>query len=114
MDVIQPQREQFLSAVRKAYIEDTPAVSTYYPGSGEVAKRFAEAYPDAEVLQPEHGAQPASDGLLITRAAPDSFAVNHEAFCQVIAEVPLDVPADADAFLPAAVSYSSTAISTFP
>jgi acyl-CoA reductase-like NAD-dependent aldehyde dehydrogenase len=98
-----PQREQFLAAVRKAFTEDTPAISSYYPGSDEAAERFAEEYPDAEVLRSENGQHAASDGLLITGAAADSFAAHNEAFCQVIAEIPLDVAADA--FLPEAVKY---------
>ena len=100
-----PQREQFLDAVRKAFTEDTPAISSYYPGSAGIAERFASEYPDAEVVQSEKGAHTASDGLLITGAAPDSFAAKNEAFCQVIAEIPLDVPAEADTFLPEAVRY---------
>ena len=99
------QRDQFLDAVRKAFTEDTPALSSYYPGSDAVKERFAQAYPDAEVLTAEHGKHAASDGLLITGAARDSFAATNEAFCQVIAEIPLDVPADADQFLAAAASY---------
>ncbi len=31
-----PQREEFLAALRKAIVEDTPAAGTYYPGSAEV------------------------------------------------------------------------------
>jgi acyl-CoA reductase-like NAD-dependent aldehyde dehydrogenase len=100
-----PQREQFLAAVRKAFSKDTPAISSYYPGTDEMARRFLEEYPTAEVLTSENGTHAASDGLLIAGAEPDGFAAKNEAFCQVIAEVPLDTPADADAFLPAAVTY---------
>ncbi|MFF0266992.1 aldehyde dehydrogenase family protein [Kribbella sp. NPDC004536] len=99
------QRDQFLAAVRKAFTEDTPAVSTYYPGSAAVRQRFAREYPEAEVLTAEDGKYAASDGLLITGAAPGSFAARNEAFCQLIAEIPLDVAPDADQFLPAAVKY---------
>jgi hypothetical protein len=100
-----PQREQFLEAVRKAFTEDTPAISTYYPGSDRAQERFAREYPDAEVLQAENGRHAASEGLLITGAAPDSFAAHNEAFCQVIAEIPLDVRAEAEPFLRAATEY---------
>jgi acyl-CoA reductase-like NAD-dependent aldehyde dehydrogenase len=100
-----PQRDQFLNAIRKAFTEDTPAISTYYPGSDDVAERFAQEHPEAEVLRAEDGRQAATDGLLIAGAAPDGFAARNEAFCQVIAEVPIDAPASADAFLPAAVRY---------
>jgi acyl-CoA reductase-like NAD-dependent aldehyde dehydrogenase len=100
-----PQREQFLDAIRKAFTEDTPAVGTYYPGSEKVRDAFAHEYPGAEVLQAEGGKHEFTDGLLITGADPDSLAAQEEAFSQVIAEIPLDEPADADQFIPAAVSY---------
>jgi acyl-CoA reductase-like NAD-dependent aldehyde dehydrogenase len=100
-----PQREQFLDAIRKAFVEDTPAISTYYPGSDKVADKWAEAYPEAEMLAAENGKHVASNGLLITGSDLDGFAANHEAFCQVIVETPLDVSSDADAFLHAAVNY---------
>ena len=100
-----PQRDQFLAAVRKAFVEETPAISSYYPGSAATKQRFAAQYPDAEVLVPEHGKQSASEGLLIVGADPDSFAATNEAFCQIITEVALDVPAAAVQFLPRAVEY---------
>ncbi|MFC8432480.1 aldehyde dehydrogenase family protein [Streptomyces sp. NPDC057253] len=100
-----PQREQFLDAVRKAFTEETPAISSYYPGSSVAKEHFAAHYPQAEVLVPENGRQAASEGLFITGAEPDGFAAANEAFCQVIAEIPLDVPADADEFLAQAVAY---------
>ena len=99
------QRDQFLNAVRKAFTEDTPAIGTYYPGSDAIAQRFAQEYPDAEVLLAENDKHAASRGLLITGAAPDSFAARNEAFCQLIAEIPLDTPTDADTFLRKAVTY---------
>ncbi|GGN39503.1 aldehyde dehydrogenase family protein [Streptomyces fuscichromogenes] len=100
-----PQRQQFLDAIRKAFVEETPAISSYYPGSGAAKERFAAQYPDAEVLVPEHGRQAASDGLFIVGAEPDGFAAANEAFCQVIAEITLDAPADAEKFLAQAVTY---------
>ncbi|WP_181273822.1 aldehyde dehydrogenase family protein [Brevibacterium oceani] len=100
-----PQREEFLDAVRKAFTELTPAVSMFYPGSDEVTERFLAAHPDADVLPAEDGKYPHSDTLLITGAAPESFATNNEAFCLINTEVPLDVPANAADFLPAAVEF---------
>jgi hypothetical protein len=57
------------------------------------------------VLLAENDKHAASHGLLITGAAPDSFAARNEAFCQLIAEIPLDTPTDADTFLRKAVTY---------
>jgi len=100
-----PQREAFLDALRKAISEDTPAAGSYYPGSEEVRKEFEMAYPEAEVLKPEHDKHQSADFLLIPGCAEDSFASSHEAFCQIINEVPLDVEANANAFLPAATQF---------
>ena len=99
-----PQREAFLAALREAITTGTFANGTYYPGSEEVAARFAEAHPDAEVLMPE-GDHEAAKFMLITGASKDDFVVKNEAFCQILDEVPLDVEANADAFLPAAVRF---------
>ncbi|WP_251359160.1 aldehyde dehydrogenase family protein [Kangiella sp. TOML190] len=100
-----PQRQQFLDALRKAIVEDTPAAGTYYPGSDAVMQGFKDAYPNAEVLQPESGKYQTSDFLLITDVDEDGYAVHNEAFCQVIDEVPLDVAATASEFLPKATEF---------
>lgn len=102
------QREEFLAALKRAVAEETPAAGTYYPGSDEVAAAFKEHHPDAETLRPEHGKYDHADFLVITGVAEDSYAVTHEAFCQIIDEVPLDVPANAAAFLPQAVQFCNT------
>ncbi len=103
-----PQREAFLAALERAIAEETPAAGTYYPGSSEVLAAFKENHPEAETLQPEGGEHGHSDFLVITDVAEDAFAVTHEAFCQVLGEVPLDVPAEAAEFLPAAVEFCNT------
>jgi len=103
-----PQREAFLDAIRKAVVEDTPAEGTYYPGSGEVKERFLEAYPDGEVLKPEGGKHRNSEVVLIAGAEEESYATENEAFCQILSEVPLDVPANATDFLPRAVAFCNT------
>lgn len=103
-----PQREEFLAALRTAIVDGTPAAGTYYPGSDEVRASFQEAHPDAEILKPENGAYQSADFLLITGAAEDSHAARTEAFCQIIDEVPLDTPADAAVFLPAATKFCNT------
>lgn len=103
-----PQREAFLNAIRKAIIEDTPADGTYYPDSDKVMEGFLEAYPRAEILKPEGGKYRSADFLLITGAEEESYATANEAFCQIIDEVPLDVPANAADFLPRAVEFCNT------
>lgn len=60
---------------------------------------FRQAYPEAEVLRPEGGKYPHSDVILITGVEPGGYATSHEAFSLVIAEVPLDLPANATGFL---------------
>ena len=105
-----PQRGVFLDALRSALRDGTPAMKTYYPGAERTHAAFAEACPGAERLHPEHGRVPSSEVLLITDVAPDGFPVSHEAFCQVLAEVPLDTPADCAAFLPAAVAFANDAL----
>ncbi len=99
------QRDQFLDAIRKAIVEDTPAEGTYYPGAGEVKDGFLNAYPQAERLSPEGGLFKAAENLLITGIEVDSYGTRNEAFCQITGEVPLDVPANATEFLPAAVAF---------
>lgn len=103
-----PQRDAFLAALRTALRDETPATGTYYPGSDEVVAAFKEQYPDAEVIQPEGGQYKTADFLLITDVTEDGYAVTHEAFCQIIDEVPLDVPANAAEFLPKAVAFCNT------
>ncbi len=100
-----PQREAFLVALRRAIAEDTPAAGTYYPGSDETAQAFREAYPNAEILEPEGGRFEHADFVLITNAEEQGYATAHEAFCQIIGEVPLDTEANADDFLPKAVAF---------
>ena len=100
------QREAFLDAVRKAIAEDTPADSTYYPGADAVAQGFVDAYRGkAEVLKPEQGMHPKSDFVFIPNAGEDSYATHNEAFCQILSEVALDVPAVPDQFLKAATKF---------
>lgn len=103
-----PQRDAFLHALRKALADETPAAGTYYPGSDKVAKAFKEHHPGAEVMKPEGGKYSHADLVLITGVPEDGYAVTHEAFCQILDEVPLDVPAQVATFLPAAVEFCNT------
>ena len=100
-----PQRKEFLDAIRKAISDGTPAAGTYYPGSEEVKKSFLEHYPNAEILQPENGRFKHGEFVFIEDAGVDSYAVKNEAFCQIMDEVALDVPANAKEFLEAATDF---------
>ena len=104
------QRDEFLDAIRKAIVEDTPAAGTYYPGTNDTYKAFQDAYPDAEELQPEDGKHNHSNVLFITGAEENGFAAKNEAFCQVISEIALDTEAKADVFLPIAVDYCNNCL----
>ena len=100
-----PQREEFLAAIEKAIVEETPAGGTYYPGSKDVVAKFKENHPNAKLLKPEDGKYVSGEFLFITGVHEDGYAVKNEAFCQVLDEVPLDVPAKAEVFLPKAVEF---------
>ncbi|WNJ19365.1 aldehyde dehydrogenase family protein [Pontibacter sp. G13] len=99
------QREEFLAALEKAIVEQTPAMGTYYPKSEKVAEAFIEHYPNAKILKPENGKYNHGSFVLISDVDPESYATQNEAFCQIIDEVALDVPTSPEAFLPAAVSF---------
>jgi len=95
------QREQFLDALRQALRQAPPRLA-YYPGAHERYEEFMGAYPAAEVL----GAR--SDGAVPWTLLPDvapqraEYALSHEAFCGVVADVAVD-GTDAAEFLAAAV-----------
>lgn len=89
-----PQREEFLTALKKALETDTPAGGTYYPGSNDVWEGFAKAHSDAEIIEPEFGRYKSGQFMLITDVQEDGHAVKHEAFCQIMGEVSLDISVD--------------------
>lgn len=100
-----PQRDEFLTALRKAIAEDTFGTATYYPGVDKTKEHFLENQPTAEVLKPEGGTHPASDVVFIPGIGEDDFAVTNEAFCQVFSELPLDTANEADDFLTKATAF---------
>jgi hypothetical protein len=102
------QRQEFINAIKKAIIHDTPAAGTYYPGSEDVKKKFLENHPDAEILKPEQGKYKNGDFIFIENVGEDSYAVKNEAFCQIMDEVQLDIKANAKEFLPKAVEFCNT------
>lgn len=101
------QREAFIDALRQAIVTDTPAVGTYYPGSEQVSAGFKDKHPNAEILKPESGKYQSADFVFIPDVAQDSYAVQNEAFCQVLNELALDTAANAKDFLLEAVKFSN-------
>jgi len=99
-----PQRQELISAIRQA-IFDTPASGTYYPGSERVKQNFIDAYAHAETLKSNNCKN--TDVILIEDIDPESYGIQHEAFCQVFTEIGLDVDANAEDFLPEAVKFSN-------
>jgi hypothetical protein len=102
-----PKREAFLKMIEESIVEDTFATGAYYPGSDKVFEEFQKKYPNAKVLEPEGGKYKDAKCLFITGDSQDSYSCKNEAFCQIYTEVPLDVPATAEDFLPAAVKFSN-------
>ncbi len=100
-----PQRDQFLTALRKAIAEDTFGTATYYPHVDKTREAFLEHQPTAEILKPEGGAHPASDFVFIPGIGEDDFAVTNEAFCQIFSELPLETGNDVNDFLTRATAF---------
>ena len=100
-----PQRQAFISALKKAICEDTPAVASYYPGFEDTLLAFSEAQPNAVTLKTEDNKHDHSDVLFIENIDEDSYAAKNEDFCQIISEVSLDVPVLTSDFLPFAVDF---------
>jgi len=103
-----PQREQFGEALRQA-LRGAPPRQAHYPGAQKRYEEFMGAYPAAEVLgdRPE-GAVP---WTLLPDVAPTrtEYALSHEAFCGVVADVAV-AGADAEAFLTSAVRCANEEI----
>ncbi len=103
-----PQREQFRDALRQA-LRDAPPRQAYYPGAQRRYEDFVGAYPAAEVL----GAR--LEGVVPWTLLPDvaptrtEYALSHEAFCGVVADVAVEGE-DAEEFLAAAVRCANEEI----
>jgi hypothetical protein len=100
-----PKREAFLKMIEESIVKDTYAMGTFYPGADKVFGEFRKKYPDGKLLEPEDGKYKDAKVLFITGDSADSYSCKNEAFCQVLTEIPLDVPATAKDFLPAAVKF---------
>ena len=102
------QRARFLEMVGEE-LAKVPARRAYYPGAKERYRHFMYRYPNAKVVGP--AGDPGQDVVpwtLITDVPPreGEYALNHEAFCGVLAEVSLDA-GDATEFLAKAVPFAN-------
>jgi acyl-CoA reductase-like NAD-dependent aldehyde dehydrogenase len=108
------QRDAFLAAVRSE-LAKLPPRKAYYPGARDRYRTFLEGYPKAHVL----GGVPADapDEVVPWTVIPDvpaeagEYALTHEAFCGVLAEVTLDAEkqghTDVPLFLERAVAFAN-------
>lgn len=100
-----PQRRAFLDCVH-AELAKVPARKAYYPGADDRYKGFLEHYPSARVLGEE------ADGVVPWTVIPEvstdagEYALTHEAFCGVLAEVSLPATGAED-FLEQAVAFAN-------
>lgn len=98
-----PQREKFLNQVRQE-LSATPPRTAYYPGAKQRYVEFLERYPQAQAVN--SGSDEIVPWTLIPEvpAQADEYALTHEAFCGVLAEVSLEAT-QASQFLSQAVEF---------
>jgi len=99
------QRDVFLAELEAAITERTPPEASYDPRYREVFERFVHEYPEGKVIVAKNLQTDTANFFLATGASKNSYGLRHEAFCQVLIEVPLDVPDHPVAFLPEAVKF---------
>lgn len=99
------QREAFLSQLHQE-LAAIPTRKAYYPGAQERYQAFLDHYPQAQPLAPTD--EESVPWTVIPEVPPEQgeYALIHEAFCGVLAEVTLDV-ADAREFLSQAVNFAN-------
>lgn len=102
------QREEFLARLKIALTFDTPASGTYYPNAHENMNTFKEEHTQAEVLSNPNRTYKNADVLFIANLDESAYALQHEAFSQIIDEIALDVPAIARDFLPQASEFCNS------
>lgn len=109
-----PQREKFLERVRY-HFSKWPGSRSYYPNcqrsyKEQLQKLQEEKLRDEGALQiepqlPKMFGDDQLDPIFATGLSRNAFVTQKEAFCSVLAEVPLDTEANAEAFLQEAVPY---------
>jgi acyl-CoA reductase-like NAD-dependent aldehyde dehydrogenase len=85
-----PLKEAFLAKLHEK-LRKFPPRKAYYPGATQRFHAFLEQYPQAEKLQEEHEGVVPWTVLPGIRPSKEEYALTHEAFCGVVAEVELDV-----------------------
>ncbi len=99
-----PQRNEFIFALKEALEFDTPAVSSYYPHTDKIFEDFKRHYPLVSAIKPKDNTAVKSEFLFI-EDVKDDYALQHEAFSQVMGEVALDTSCDTEEFLKQAVEF---------
>ena len=102
-------RERFVDRLREI-LAATPQRRAYYPGSADRYRRFCAAYAGAQTLGPA-AAHDTVPWTLIPDLAPrrEEYALGNEAFCGILAEVPVPA-ADAGDFLAQATRVANDEI----
>lgn len=93
------QKDAFLAALREE-LAKTPPRRAYYPGAHERYAAFLARYPRAEVVgrAPEDAPSEVVPWTVIPGVTrEDGWALAHEAFCGIIAELEVDAPDHAGA-----------------
>lgn len=98
------QREAFLAQLHRE-LAAIPARQAYYPGAQQRYQSFLEHYPQAQALAPK---TEQSIPWTVTKVSPalGEYALTHEAFCGVLAEVSLEAT-NAPEFLVQAVEFAN-------
>jgi len=99
------QRDAFLACLRAEFRHARPR-KAYYPGAQTRYARFMQRYPQAEVLgQSGEGVIPWTLIPNVSERA-EELALREEAFCGLLAEVPIDAKTPQD-FLERAVAFAN-------
>jgi acyl-CoA reductase-like NAD-dependent aldehyde dehydrogenase len=101
------QRQAFLTQLHRE-LAAIPARQAYYPGAQQRYQRFLEHYPQAQALAPR---TEQSVPWTVSEVSPElgEYALTHEAFCGVLAEVALEA-VNAPEFLTQAVEFANQKI----
>lgn len=99
------QRDALLDRIR-ALLAETPERKAYYPGAHDRYQRFVDAHPEAERLSRgvKESVVPWTLIAGLDANADDEICFRQEAFCGVVAEVPLD-SSDPEDFLMCAARF---------
>ena len=106
-----PQRHDFLKRVREL-LAIYPPTRPFYPGCersydeqlDNLARDTHRGKKELVVVNPSSFAGQ-QHPVFATEVPPDAFVTRKEAFCPILAEVPLDTEPTAEAFFPVAVKY---------